>query len=218
MASIEFRANEGLSGSDEVINQSSQGLSGSGIGFFGSAGALSSVRIGEYQDRTFVVNSAGTSSAAEIDNVKYVASSSGLISRGGVEESSINLQRIPNYKSTLNIRFTHDTEVSTQNAVIYAYDRTNINNGPSGLTCQIASIIHPSVSTGVLGSGSSSWVDSQGFSTALTCHASPGVSGLSPSGSSTSSTQHDWYFALSASPSSIGSKTDFGLYFSVEYL
>ena len=73
MASIEFRANEGLSGSDEVINQSSQGLSGSGVGFVGSAGALSSVRIGEYQDRTFVVNSAGTSSAAEIDNVKGVA-------------------------------------------------------------------------------------------------------------------------------------------------
>ena len=32
------------------------------------------------------------------------------------------------------------------------------------------------------------------------------------------SLQHDWYVALSASPESIGSKTDFGLYFTLEYL
>jgi hypothetical protein len=30
--------------------------------------------------------------------------------------------------------------------------------------------------------------------------------------------RHDWYIALSASPGSIGSKTDFGLYFTLEYL
>tara|TARA_B100000085_G_scaffold252381_1_gene250080 strand:+ start:71 stop:838 length:768 start_codon:yes stop_codon:yes gene_type:complete len=32
------------------------------------------------------------------------------------------------------------------------------------------------------------------------------------------STRHDWYLALTASPQSIGSKTDFGLYFTLEYL
>ena len=32
------------------------------------------------------------------------------------------------------------------------------------------------------------------------------------------STRHDWYLALSASPQSIGSKTDYGLYFTLEYL
>jgi len=32
------------------------------------------------------------------------------------------------------------------------------------------------------------------------------------------SLRHDWYLALSASPDEIGSKTDFGLYFTVEYL
>jgi len=31
-------------------------------------------------------------------------------------------------------------------------------------------------------------------------------------------TRHDWYLALSASPQSIGSKTDYGLYFTIEYL
>ncbi len=33
-----------------------------------------------------------------------------------------------------------------------------------------------------------------------------------------SSTQHDWYTAISAEPVTIGSKTDFGLYFTLEYL
>jgi len=31
-------------------------------------------------------------------------------------------------------------------------------------------------------------------------------------------TQHDWYLAISASPDSIGSKTQYGLYVELEYL
>ena len=30
--------------------------------------------------------------------------------------------------------------------------------------------------------------------------------------------QHDWYVALSAEPESIGSKQDYALYFTLEYL
>jgi hypothetical protein len=41
---------------------------------------------------------------------------------------------------------------------------------------------------------------------------------IAQSGASCRSTRHDWYIALSASPDSIGSKTDFGLYFTLEYL
>ena len=41
---------------------------------------------------------------------------------------------------------------------------------------------------------------------------------LTNEGSSHRSTLHDWYVAISASPSEIGSKTDFGMYFTVEYL
>ena len=37
-------------------------------------------------------------------------------------------------------------------------------------------------------------------------------------GSAHTSARHDWYAALSASPHSIGSKTQYGLYFTVEYL
>jgi hypothetical protein len=41
---------------------------------------------------------------------------------------------------------------------------------------------------------------------------------ISNSGEACRSTRHDWYVGLSASPDSIGSKTNFGLYFSLEYL
>jgi hypothetical protein len=41
---------------------------------------------------------------------------------------------------------------------------------------------------------------------------------IAQSGESCRATRHDWYIALSASPDSIGSKTDFGLYFTLEYL
>tara|TARA_Y100000992_G_C21273199_1_gene498198 strand:+ start:3745 stop:4491 length:747 start_codon:yes stop_codon:yes gene_type:complete len=68
--------------------------------------------------------------------------------------------------------------------------------------------------------------------------ASPGMSGLNTSAADTlpsgladgsinwltnqgtahQSTRHDWYLAISASPDSIGSKTQYGLYFTLEYL
>jgi hypothetical protein len=41
---------------------------------------------------------------------------------------------------------------------------------------------------------------------------------IAQSGESCRATRHDWFVALSASPDSIGSKTDFGLYFTLEYL
>jgi hypothetical protein len=41
---------------------------------------------------------------------------------------------------------------------------------------------------------------------------------VSNSGASLKAPVHDWYVALSASPDSIGSKTNYGLYFTLEYL
>lgn len=41
---------------------------------------------------------------------------------------------------------------------------------------------------------------------------------ISQSGTACRSTRHDWYVALSASPQEIGSKTNYGLYFTLEYL
>ena len=98
-------------------------------------------------------------------------------------------------------------------------DRVNISNNPSGVLCKVAEIVHPALGqTGLLGSGSTSWqtVNGSGSIMNLTFE-STGYSGIAPSGNSTVDTRMDYYLAISASPSSVGSKT-FAGYFSVEYL
>lgn len=86
-----------------------------------------------------------------------------------------------------------------------------------------------------------SFVDDNNVTAAheVTFTPSPGISGLNTSASETlpsevpygggtkqwltnegdthKSTQHDWYVGMSASPNEIGSKTDYGLYFTLEY-
>jgi hypothetical protein len=98
------------------------------------------------------------------------------------------------------------------------YDRSNINNDPSGVTCKVAEIIHPGDTQIPEGSGDTSWITAHGSAVVVDLVASPGISGLSPNGPETTQTDHDWYLAISASPDSIGSKTQFGLYCSLEYL
>lgn len=191
-------------------------IGGSGIGFFGSAGFGSSVAVGEYQASTYITNSNGTIQGAEINNVKYAHPSSGTT---GSSSSPTHLLNIANYKATLNVRFTSTSPVKTQNAQVRIYDRSNINNNPSGVTTKVAEIIHPSTTeTGLTGSGSSTWSTLAGSGTTLSLASSPGSSGLSPSGINTVDTRHDWYLALSASPDSIGSKTQYGLWIQLEYL
>lgn len=205
-ASIDFYTYDG---SDFNIN-----LNASGIGFYGATFGRS-VRVGYYQDSTYVTDSNGVAHGAAMNNVKYVHPSSGY--RGA---ANYNLLNIPNYLSTLNARFTYDTAVQVQNTELRIYDRSSINNDPSGVTCQVAELRHPSTSDAVVGSGSHQWTYAHG-STSLVCSNSPGMSGLyvgSGSNSLRADTRHDYYFALSASPDSVGQKTAFSLFFSCEYL
>lgn len=204
--SIEFKAGEGFN----IHN-----LAGSGLGFFGSTGFGYSVAVGAYQGSTFICNGNGTIQGPSVDNTTWAHPNSGIVNGAG----PYNLTHIPNYLATLNIRFTNGTAVRTQNAKLRIYDRSNINNNPSGVTCKVAELIHPNTSVAAGGSGSTSWQTPTGSSVILTMTAiSPGTSGLSPNGPSTSDTQHDWYGAITVSPDSIGSKTNFGLYFELEYL
>ena len=202
MATIQFWSNDGF-----------QIPSTSGLGFFGAAGFGASVRVGEYQDRTFLTNGAGSTQGPEVDNVKYVHANSGFVGA-----ANINLLNLPNYMSTLNIRFTHSSSVQTQNGVVQIFDRINKSNAASGVTCRVAEIIHAETSQGVTGSGDSSWISASGSTTTVPLIDSPGVSGIRPNGASTTAVQHDWYLAVSASPQSIGSKSQFGIYASLEYL
>ena len=204
MATINF-----YSGNLHVNN-----LSGSGLGFYGG-GFGYSVQVGAYQDTTFITNGTGTSQGPQCNNVKYMNAQSGIINSAS---SGVPLLSIPNYLAPLKIEFTHTSAVKTQNAKFYCYDRVNINNNPSGVLFKFAEIIHPGLTQVPTGSGSNVWLTPTGSSLYVDMAASPGTSGCSPNGPSTTDTTHHWYAALSASPNSIGSKTDFGGYFVVEYL
>lgn len=189
-------------------------LLSSGIGFFGSNFA-NSVAVGEYQDTTFICSADGTTNGGQIDNIKYANTMSGQINGA----SAILMKRVPNYLATLNIRFTHDTSVRLQNSKLRIYDRSNINNDPSGVTCKVYECVKIDTNQAVDGSGANTWTSVYGSAVILSLNQSPGISGhYNHADSIWSAAQHDYYLALSASPNSVGSKTQFGLYFSTEYL
>jgi hypothetical protein len=216
MATISFYAGQfdasGTYGTFQIAD-----LAGSGLGFYGG-GFGESVAVGQAQDKTFVTNSTGTSQGVEGWNVKYANSASGLVGRGS---SAIPLRAIPNWQSTVNVRFSNDTRVRTQNVRAYIFDRVLPTNPASGVTTYIAEIIHPvnvQDSGNPTGSGSTAWeVFTPTARAPVSLTSSPGSGGLRPSGSNTTDVRHDWYLAISASPDAIGSK-QFGLWVQMEYL
>lgn len=210
-AAISFYA-----GTSDPINN----LNGSGLGFYGTGGFGTSVSVGSYQSRTYITNSAGTAQGPEACNVIWTHANSGILGQSG---PSLNLLNIPNYQSTVNIRFTYDSAVQVQNARIKVYDRVSTAASASGVTQKVAEVIHPETSQGVTGSGDTAWTtfaptDSGTVSMGLA--NSPGISGIYAGNGSSSArpdTRHDWYVLMSASPDSIGSKL-YGMYVSLEYL
>ncbi len=206
MASVDFYAGE---------NNNIANLSGSGIGFYGDGGFGYSIPVGSYNGRSFITDSTGTSQGPEVDNCKYLTSSTTILGQAG---SGINLLAVPNYLATLNARFTHGSAVQLHNIKAYGYDRTSKNNPPSGVQFYAAQIIHPTTTQVVNGSGSAAWVLMNGSGSYITCTSGPGTSGLSPNGTGTTDSRHDLYFAMTASPLSVGSKDKFGFYLECEYI
>lgn len=213
MATISFLAGE---------NFALQDLGGSGLGFYGPGTFGAAIKVGEYQDNTYITDSTGATQGPKVDNVKWAHANSGELAGNDVR----NLLGIPNYLATLNMRFTHSTAVKTQNAQLRIFDRVSTDRPASGVTCRVAELVHPWTNASPNGSGSTSWkmpggsgglISGRTYDLPMTFAASPGTSGLSPSGANTTDTQHDWYAAITVSPDSYGSKTDFGLYFSLEY-
>lgn len=208
MAAIDFYI---WAGSDFNLD-----MAGSGLGFFGSSFG-SSVPVGSWQSTTYVTDGNGVAQGPQANNVKWIHANSGEVAGS----TDLHLQYIPNYQTSLNIRFTHGSAVKVQNVEARIYDRNNINVGASGVTTKVAEIIHPSTSQAVQGSGDAAWITAAGSGVPVPMSDSPGMSGEyagNGTGSVWEDARHDWYLGLSASPTTIGSKTSYGLYCSLEYL
>jgi len=189
-------------------------IPGSGVGFFGATFG-SSVQVGSYQDSTWITDGAGSAEGPQINNTKY----DGVLTSGVVWNGiATTLRNIPNMSGTMNIRFSDTNWVKTQNASVRAFNRVDPNVDQVGVTLQAAQLVHPWDEFEILGSGDLEWSSIHGSGVTLSLLPSPGESGLNPNGPDTSGLRHDWYLALSASPTSVGAKTSFGLFCSLEYL
>lgn len=191
-----------------------------GLGFFGDGGFGAPISLNEYNGRTFLTDASGVEEGFECNNNKR-ASTTGVIH--GQAGSGISLVSLPNTLATINVRFTNSFSVRTQSAKFYVYDGTstiydvvNYDNDPSGLTCYCAQIRHTNESQEADGLGDTNWQDIHG-ATYLSLVSSPGASGFRPDGSFTSDARHDWYVAISPTPTHPGNKM-FGMYFELEYL
>ncbi len=202
--------------------QTVQNLNGSGLGFFGTGGFGFSVQVSSYQDRTFITNGAGTIQGFEVDNNKFLDGGAfgtePTVSGVTLLGSGLLLLQVPNHLSTLNVRFTNDTAVTTQNAILYIHDRVSKVNPPSGVKCQVAEVIHIGLDNSLVGSGDNVWIRASGDGATVPLVSGPGMSGFSPAGPTTSADRHDWFVAISPTPESIGSKTQFGLFVELEFL
>jgi len=193
-------------------------LSSSGLGFFGASFG-NSVQVGQYQDSTYITTSNGSTEGPEATNSKYITSS-GVSINGDV---TVVPSAVAINSGTMNIRFTFDSAVKTQNCELRIFDRTNINNGAEGVTTQVLQICNggsgvSSSGTAVAPASHSGWIAPSGSGVTVALLSSAGSGGLSPSGTDTEDTRHDWYVNISATPLSIGSKQNYGLYVQLEYL
>lgn len=203
----------------------------SGLGFFGSAGFSSPVAIGSYQGRSFITDSSGITMGAEANNCQYINPTGVVLGQSG---SGILLNQIPNSLASINIRGTFDSAVRTLNTYLYVYDGVAASitgtgaPGATGVTTKVYEISHLSNIQTAIGSGGPGTITVSGqhswntFTAATTTSglaltAAPGISGIRPSGSSTTDTRHDWYVAMSVTPVSAGSRS-WGCFVSTDYI
>ncbi len=177
------------------------------VGFFGASFGQS-VRVGEFQDGSFVTDSNGSTNFGALQNDKFISSTEIDVDAGGTELlTAINVN-----ETTLRIQFNNDTPVELQNSSFRAFDRISINNPPSGVTVQSFEAAgipsgHTSPATSETNTdGDSTWTQISG-ATDLTLIQQSGISA-----------DHYHYIGLSVSPIQIGQKTDLGFYYETEFL
>ncbi len=170
------------------------------LGFFGAAFGFS-IQVGQYNNTCYVTTDNGSANHGQVPNLKYL-NATGCYVAG--ELVGTELREVDNGEATLRIRLNTDTNVATQNTSLRVFDRTSINNNPSGVAVYAAEIIKPSPTA--RGTGDSAWTQIYGSG-----------STLSLDNQSTPSGVHTWYVALTATPTTIGSKL-FALYVETEFV
>lgn len=185
------------------------------LGFFGAGGPQGipfAVIVGSYQDRTFLTNVSGSNlgvapfgltGSGELLNHKYLTSNTVNVASNG----AISLIDVPSESGTLLVRLETSGAISveTQNAIFRAVDLNassgidDLNAIPVNITVQAYEPSKDAAWTQIAGNGA---VDNRLF--------------LTDQGNS--STIHDFFIGIAASPEQAGVRTNVGYYFVVEFL
>lgn len=149
----------------------------------------SPIVVNQYNSSTHVESSVGVddSSANTPNNNKFISQSGGGGGKSQADwgDGTEDIDLITDGECALKINFAHASAVAVSNHIIYAYDGSTPATGPVDVTFKIAE------------QGDTQWTGADGSGNALAV------------GDSGSSTSHDFYFLISASPDSVGEKTDF---------
>lgn len=191
----------GGAGSPEILPAASGGLNT--VGFFGSSFGFS-IRVSEYNNTTYLTNANGTSNGGQLPNLRWANTSGAFV---GPALNAVELRNVQQAECTLKITLTTDNPIGTQNTNFRAFDRISINNNPSGVTIQAAEIRKTGAT--LYGSGDINWTAIAGSGSVLS---------LADKVTEAPATEHNWYVGLSATPGSIGEKTEIALYFETEFL
>lgn len=145
------------------------------------------ITVNAYNDTTHVESSAGAddSSGNTPNNVKFVSQAGGTggDSQADWGDGTEDLDAITNAEATLKITVAHDSAIAVTNISVYGYDGTTTTNVPTGVDLRIAEV------------GDTNWTEAEGSAAAL-----------SLTDQETPATSHDFYLAISESPTSIGEK------------
>lgn len=186
-------------GSPEILPAASGGLNT--CGFYGGSFGFS-IRVGEFNETSYRTTEDGQTDGGALPNLRW-ANATGAYVAG--EVTATELLEVNNDEATLKIRLNVDSATATQNTELRTYDKDDIDNPPSGVTVYAAEIRKESPS--VRGSGDSAWTEIYGSGSVLTFD-----------NRTLPATQHDYFVGLTASPDSVGEKTQFAFYFETEFL
>lgn len=163
------------------------------IGFYGTTTYAAKVTVAAYNVGMHLRTASGTDTDAcastHMTGIQYVAAGTCKVNGG----STVDLDTVTAEQS-VRITFTDGaTSISTENATFYAYDGTTDATAPTGVTAQGAE------------QGDSTWTACGGSASAVT---------LTAQGAATS---HVFYVIMSASPASVGEKTEFAWKITLDY-
>jgi hypothetical protein len=158
---------------------------------FAGATFDSAITVGSYNDSTHVESSVGAddSNANTPNNNKFISASGGTggDGQGDWGDGTEDIDAIVDAECALKINFSHGSAVAVSAHTFYAYDGSTTTAVPTGVTFYCAE------------QGDTNWTNAEGSASALTIT------------DSASATSHDFYILISASPESVGEKTDFKL-------